>query len=364
MSEHREGTMKNCINLLLIYIGSLFFVSLQFGCDKNFALTTSGDAAQTSVLTNPTSAPEVATLLVTANPSIVPNGSQSTLNVSESNLTKVSYSCVSPDSGASIQTGNIDLQNPVAQIGVTMDMTCTFTGLNTAVAGFQPLSATVNLTVDCGNQIKDGGQCKDFSCQTVTTINSAEELMNIPARTADGICYAYRIMNSIANSPSYLTPTIDSSVISRNHDISDSDPTITHHPYAMGEFQGQFSLLGPRVVKLAGGLSASADILVDNFVLMGVYPTAVGAPADLTTAYQAMGTSDSSIANVNGVDTHAISFMNQLIPIIAFASGGTSSVAPVDITTLSPANIPQTLDVRALDCGGQRQLSDIYILFQ
>ena len=216
----------------------------------------------------------------------------------------------------------------------------------------------------CGNQILVGGTCVDFTCSSFTILNTQAELMAIPARGNDGVCYAYKIMSAIGRSSSTLTTTIDTQVISRDHDLLSSDPMLTHHPYSMATFQSQFELLGPRVVKLSGAPSTTTSISIDNFLLMGAYPTASGAPSDLTQAYRVVGTSDSSIANNWGVDTGAILFQNQYIPIDVFASGGSVNVKPSYLSTTAQVLVPQTLDVRALDCGGQRQLSNVYLIFQ
>ena len=357
------------------------------GCTNNYEIGTTGSAGQANVQSDPAttsgttsgtntgtsttgtgtsggSTSAVESLSVTASPAIVVKGSSSVLTIVENDLTDVTYSCSSVQTGTVLAHGDVDQTALKFSLPISEDTLCTFQGVNSNSPNAAAVTTQVNVGVDCANQIKVGGQCQDFACKSLVTLTSASDLMTIPARTADGICYAYKMASAIPVGASNLTTTIDTQVISRNHDSGSGNPAITHNPYEMGLFQGQFNLLGGRVVKLSGGPDATTHILVDNFVLMGVYPSATGAPADLTTAYQAMGTSDSSIANAQGVDTHSISFMNQLIPVLAFATGGTSSVAPVDITVKSPPNQVQTLDIRALDCGGSRNMSDIYILFQ
>jgi hypothetical protein len=156
---------------------------------------------------------------------------------------------------------------------------------------------------------------------------------------------------------------MDGDVLARDHSRTSGDASQTNKPYVMGKEQSEFRILGPRSVKLSGGLDATAKILVDNFVLVGVYPSAQDPKANLNAYYKVMGSSDSSIA-VDGSDSHAVKFIDTLIPVIAFASGGTSTLAPLDITSSVQPNIYHKLDLRALDCGGARELSDIYLLFQ
>jgi hypothetical protein len=216
----------------------------------------------------------------------------------------------------------------------------------------------------CGNQIEVDGKCVDFECQQVVALQSVSELSNIPARSSDGICYAFQLMSAIPEGPSSLTTTIDTTIVTRDHDIDASNPSVTHNPYEMGKFLGQFQLQGPRVVKLTGSKNAVSPILVDNFVLIGIFPSQAAPLSDYTKFYSVYGTSDSSIANSSGMDTHSIVLNQQYIPVTPFASGGTASIGSVNISNDSPANIPLTLDLRAEDCGGARQLSDIWLVFQ
>lgn len=206
----------------------------------------------------------------------------------------------------------------------------------------------------CGNRINSNGVCKDFVCEHVIEIN-AQSLNDIPARNADGNCYAMKLGSAISKSPSNLTSARDNEVISRNHD----DNNGSHHPYSMASFKGEIKLRGPRVVKLSGGLSETAQIKVDNFILTGVYRDGTDI-IKYSDYYKARGTSDSSIPNGSG----NISFKNEQIPLEVFASGGVSSIAPIDLSSTIQANTYYWLDVRALDCGGDREMSNIYILFQ
>ena len=132
----------------------------------------------------------------------------------------------------------------------------------------------------------------------------------------------------------------------------------------MGSVLIPFKINGARVVKLSGGLSATAPILVDNFVVIGVRPTGSDSTGQISSLYKVYGSSDSTLIDSNGAATENISVLGTLIPVIPFATGGTSSIAPVDVTRQVQPNVMQTLDVRALDCGGARELSNIYLLFQ
>jgi len=288
-------------------------------------------------------------------------GQNSVLTFNYKDVDQVSYMCTDRVTKEILAAGAVSSSGQQMQIKVERDIHCEVMG--NPLDNSPQIRASQDLTVNCGNRIKNMAQnkCQDFSCTKVTELTSVNDLMNIPARDSNGVCYAYKLLSKIANSSSSLTKDIDAEVLSRNHDST--GPRI-HNPYNMGSVKAEFQLLGPRVVKVAGGLSPSAPILVDNFILMGVYPSSQDVSATLASVYKVLGTSDSSIVDSAGQDTHSIKFIDTLLPVQAYASAGTSSVTAVDITRLAEPRVPQTLDVRALDCGGSRELSDVYLLFQ
>lgn len=296
-------------------------------------------------------------LQATPNTTSVPDGGSATITVTPTGVDHVTYQCTAD--GQVVSTGTVNLSTPTVNVTVSRDLICIVTGTNTQNPTVV-VDIALNLDVNCGNRVKVGGKCRDFTCQSVREI-SLGNLNDIPARNSDGICYAARLVSAVSKGSSTLTGTVDSEVVSRDH--NQTSPRVNRNPYDLGHFKGEVKLTGPRVVKLSGGLSATAPILVDNFILTGIYQTGANL-ANLNDFYRVRGTSDSSIATAGGADTHSISFLNQLIPIEAFATGGTSSIAPIEITNSIAPNTYYTLDIRALDCGGIREASNIYILFQ
>ena len=198
-----------------------------------------------------------------------------------------------------------------------------------------------------------GAAAGEFTCQTVVLL-PASATINIPARSANGTCYAVKLFDAIAQSASSLTTQIDYEVVSRDHD---SKTFATRNPYLLGRSFFDLILEGPRKVKLSGGLSVSTQILVDNFVLVGIYPLGAQPRKDF---YKSFGTKDSTI---DAGETF-IGFRNDQIPLQPFASAGTATVTPLEIITDLQTNTGFTVDIRALDCGGARALSDVYALFQ
>ena len=217
--------------------------------------------------------------------------------------------------------------------------------------------ATAPQDPDCGNKIKDGNTCREFAC-TSTVELTATQLSSVPARSANGICYTYKLMNAIAVGPSSATGVKDSSILARSHDVAMTNAA----PWMMGSVQGKFKLLGPRVVKLAGsGSDPKVPISVDNFIITGVFPT--GTTPTIASQYQARGSADATALN-NGADSGRVLLNSTPLKFTPFGGSGSASVAPVDLTAEAIPGISQNFDVRALDCGGSRQLSDIYLLFQ
>lgn len=208
-------------------------------------------------------------------------------------------------------------------------------------------------SIRCGNQIEVDGQCRDFNCSRFVAL-APTELQNVPARTVEGICYTYKIADAITNSPSSLNTIRDQEVISRNHD---NYALPSHHPHLMSKQILDIKLAGGRVVKIAGGANDRSPILVDNFILVGIFASPPSL-ANLANVYSAYGTADSAAFG------SSISFRDQMIPVTRFGSGGTSTVAPLDITKDIYAHANYTLDIRAEDCGGSREMSALYLLFQ
>jgi hypothetical protein len=191
----------------------------------------------------------------------------------------------------------------------------------------------------------------DFQCKSFVTLALGNS-MQIPARDGSGTCYAVKLLNAIANSASSLTAVTDSEVVSRNHDTG----AATRNPYVLGSDTLEMTLADRRFVKLSGSASQLAPIKVDNFILSGIYPSS---GPNSTNFYRAYGTADSTIPG-----TKVITLRGDNISLQPFGPAGTSTVNALDITSDIIPGSPYTLDLRALDCGGSRELSDVYLLFQ
>lgn len=297
---------------------------------------------------------------ISATRSTVPEGQNSILTVRLHGIETAKYICA--DRLTHEVAAHGDITESAVEISVTVnhDLECEVKGA--AKNTEEPITAVQNLTLDCANRIKNSNdnKCQDFKCEKVIQLGSLNELLKIEARDSRGLCYAIKLLSGIKNSSSSLTTEIDQEVTSRNHDRGSTN----HHPYNMGSIKTEFRLEGQRVVKLSGGLSDSAPILVDNFVLIGVHPADQDVSHDLIHAYTALGTADSSVIDDMTGETNSIEFNSALIPLKKYGSGGTSSLAAVDITRSAEPKVIHSLDFRALDCGGSRELSDIYLLFQ
>ncbi len=274
------------------------------------------------------------------------------LQVQSTLVKNLSYSCVGKYSKTEIAKGSSTLAAFNSPVLVAEDFSCEVKGLDKADL---EIKRTIQGAVNCGNRIKDQGRCIDFKCTKFTVISLAagSNLLNIPARS-EGECFSLKLFDAIQNSSSRLTTLKDLEVVSRNHDSS--NPRI-HNPYVLGSAKINFKLGGPRVVKLSGGPNSTSPILVDNFVVSGIYPAQL---APLASHYSAHGTKDST------VDTNQTHILLKDSPILlkSFATGGTATVTPLEIVKEADTNLDYILDIRALDCGGARQLSEVHLVFQ
>ena len=117
-----------------------------------------------------------------------------------------------------------------------------------------------------------------------------------------------------------------------------------------------FSMGGPRVVKLAGGPNAGTPIKADNFILAGIRPPDLQIHSK---QYQSYGTADSTV-----IGTNVVYFRNEPVPLTPFGSSGTATVTPLVLASDVDSQLTHRLDLRMLDCGGSREQSEIYLLFQ
>jgi hypothetical protein len=288
------------------------------------------------------------------NPKIPKEGTKADYMISTAYAQTIAYMCRDAATGSVVYQGQVALGDVSVPLTITQDLYCDAIAMN---AAGDKATSHIDIPVDCGNKIKSGHKCMEFSCKSVKTLTLSNGKLDIPARTADGICYSIKLMDKIANSSSSLTKTTDANLISRNHDVRYNDPNDVRKPYLMGKSNLQFKLDGARQVKLAGAQTVTTPILVDNFILVGIYPSSVTNPA--SEYYKAYGTSDSTVYNSNSVILN-----NKYVPVTAFATGGTSTITPLDITAQVQSGQSYSLDLRALDCGAARELSDIYLLFQ
>lgn len=278
-------------------------------------------------------------------------GLRTNLQVQSTQVKNLSFSCVGKYSKSVIASGTSTLTAFNSPVLVTEDYSCEVKGLDKANL---EIKRTVDGLVSCGNRIKDQGRCIDFRCTKFTVLGlTGTNTLNVPARS-EGECFSIKLFDRISNSSSRLTTVKDLDVISKNHDSSSPR---THNPYVLGSAIINFKLGGPRVVKLSGGPNSTSPILVDNFVVSGIYPKQI---APVPAHYSANGTKDST---VDSAQTHIL-FKQAQIPLKSFASGGTATVAPLEIVKEADTNLDYILDVRALDCGGSRELSEVHLVFQ
>jgi hypothetical protein len=244
-------------------------------------------------------------------------------------------------------------------VGIVAFQNCSqvkFTPTDAASLGSLSVDPNASPNPDPG-PVVNIGTVADFSCKTFIDLTVVDgQALDIPARSADGLCYTAKIISAAYFSPSATNPQSDADVISRNHDRGYGNVDMLHHPYVLGSRLVRLILHGERTVKLSGGKNDTAAILVDNFILVGIAPIAqIGTPS----FYKAYGTLDSG---ANGND-HVI-FKDVNVGLTAFGTGGVSTIAPLKLEGLVEMQREYGIDVRALDAGGVGQNSEIYLLFK
>jgi len=311
------------------------------------------DAGQSMTAVPPMAACPPPELSARANPPLPPMNTTTQLLVRSANVKSVAFKCTASGTQDVVKEGDLPVGDTSVALVASRDLVCNVSAMTSTN---MILEQRVDIPVDCGNKLKVGGRCVDFDCQIVQTLSVVPgQTLEVPARSEQGVCFRVKLMNAIANSSSTLTQELDDEVVSRNHNGGEASKT--RHPYVLGRSLLSFKTLGLRTIKLAGPQGASSPIRVDNFVLSGIYPTADQSPG--VSSYRAYGTKDSTIPN-----TTYIFFRDRELDLVGFESGGTSTIAPLDITTQVLPGTAYILDVRALDCGGSRELSEIYLLFQ
>jgi hypothetical protein len=237
-------------------------------------------------------------------------------------------------------------------LGILTFQNCSQVAFNTAPPTASKASLDEDPTVVDIETVPDS-QCKSF----VELNTTSGQILDIPARSSAGVCFLAKIISAVKYDE-FTNSNRENDVISRNHDAAGgSDSTVIHSPYVLGSKLVRVILHGQRSVKLSGGKNDTSEIHVDNFILVGLAPSAqIGTPS----FYKAYGTTDSSLPGTN----HVL-FKNQEVVVKGFMKMGTSSVDPVPLEGSIELSREYTLDVRALDAGGLiGETSDIYLLFK
>ena len=146
-----------------------------------------------------TAAPEcpAPTLSVAANPMMAPVGTIANLVISSRYVSSVSYTCKETGRASDLAAGTVQPGNSQVPVLVNADVTCIVVATNSAGT---KLESSVTIPVECGNKIKNGGKCEDFSCKEFRTVTIENGLLEVPARSAAGICYTVKLMDAIAAS--------------------------------------------------------------------------------------------------------------------------------------------------------------------
>ena len=265
------------------------------------------------------------------------------------NVSTLAYSC---NDG---QSGTLPVTATSTTLKITQDLSCNVKGTNSIG---ESVTKTASISVTCGsNEVKSGGKCISYSCKSFVEIKSFPVV--IPERTAEGVCYYAKLFDKIATGPSSGSRL--SNVVARDHSTTNGGPSNTAvtnvaAPYVLGTFTNKVTLNGERSVKLSGSSQALTSILVDNFVLMG---SRLASSTAAISNYRAFGSGDSAIGT-----TGKIKVNNADVALQAFESGGTATIGTLLLTSDFSVGKQYELNVNALDCGGSKAMSEIYLVFQ
>src|SRR5258708_1795724 len=154
------------------------------------------------------------------------------------------------------------------------------------------------------------------TCKSRVLLTPVNGMINVPPRDDNKVCYYLKLIDGFRDpkdptkyisQKSNLPTTINLEVVSRNHNLMAGN----HTPYLMGKAMVNMTLQGERSIVLSSTSDQDTSIGVDNFLLIGVAPTAnIGDPS----FYQAIGSADSAVES-NNVSMQGILFKNTLVPL-------------------------------------------------
>lgn len=376
-----------------------------------------------------------AVLDVVANPANIYPGTLISLGVEADNVMNPQYVCHNAWTGAAVSLADAN-NNSVPSSGnlvsgpsnvplgaIAEDLRCAVSATDDFTN--QPLNKSVDFIMDCESKglVKNyaTGRCEEFTCKSFQTLTQVPgQVLHIPKRTTDGICYAVKLLNAIpvaidsdANdngTPKNNTTDVDLETVSYQHarcskpqldangqQMYDANGNALYvscnsfgdprtnvqatygesrpaaNPFNIGSKKLNFIMdsgLGARQVKVSGSDHATVGFEVDNFLMVGFMPADQQSNPSNSSYYRVFGgggigfRSDSTPANVPDY----VYFRGSKIyddPSDFDPNNGTFSVKALDITGQVKEDSEFFLDIRALDCGFVRRLSsDVYIIFQ
>jgi hypothetical protein len=195
-------------------------------------------------------------------------------------------------------------------------------------------------------------------CLSYVEIINDGNLLNIPARTANGICYYIKIFDKISVHRSGTSGELrDLEVLASNHD-GDSKTYIS--PFTMGDKKVRFNKSAYWKMSLSGAFNdPKVKMAIDNFFLVQ-FSYGLNPRIQINSAF---GTADAEPKT-----TEKPIYLNSTpLSFKSFAPGGTAYVEALGLILPDESSNNQSNDlelrVRALDCGGSAELKDVYLVF-
>lgn len=199
----------------------------------------------------------------------------------------------------------------------------------------------------------------DFDqCQSYQELPAGTDRIQLPAKSANGICYYLKIFNSVALHPSGTQgEQRDGDVLSSNHN-GNFDEYIS--PFIMGDRSVSLNNSNNWAMSLSGDFDdPSTKMAIDNYFLVQ-FKYGITQPIELVSAF---GTADAE----PGRGQLPILYKDVEVAFQSFAPSGTALVEAISLKApaMGAADFQGEIDlrIRALDCGGSAQLRDVYMVF-
>lgn len=196
----------------------------------------------------------------------------------------------------------------------------------------------------------------DFSkCESYQEIGNVAS-MALPNRSTSKVCYYKKLLSAVAShsSGSHGEARV-TDVLASNHNGNENSYIA---PYLLGDGRLKFSNLPGWKIAISGAYNdTKTKMAIDNFYLLQLKSPQIEFISAFGTADAEPGDGDMPILLNN----------TEITEFKSFAAGGTARVEALDLTPetsmISNFKGEYSLRLRALDCGGSANGTDVFVVF-